>query len=345
MDTVPAASRSLTRLALLARTSLIATLASALVSVALLLAQVDIFLLHHPPLQLGDLAATALKATATVGTGLGIVSSIAGLVLRRINQRLAHAEQQRERVASVAGGIADQLQGAPEQVDRLSRGQGCAFPITVGVLGVSIVVATITYVPAHRIALAINNPVSSAPAAGGAMGALCHPPAPPAGFFTLTSAAGACWNYPRTWSILAGPAGQAGTVVAPNAQDYFTVFETTLSAFNALTPFRTRQTAVEIGQSVLGWSGTQLTITNDSTVPPQTTVMLGAHTWTEMDTAPNFTLTRGGTTFDVTLLLTRHASINFLVILMAPRATASAAFTTVFQPMLQSLTLVEPEKP
>jgi hypothetical protein len=152
------------RLAQLARTSFLAILASALISSLLLLIQIDVYLLNHPPAQLTDVVNALLKIMATAGTGLGILATVAGLVLRRINKRLAHAEQQRERVASVAGGIADKLQGVPEQVYRLSRGQGCTFPITVGVLGVSIVVATITYVPAQQIALALNNPLSSAPA-------------------------------------------------------------------------------------------------------------------------------------------------------------------------------------
>jgi virginiamycin B lyase len=163
MDTVPAASRSRTRLALLARTSYVTTLVSALLSAALLLTQVDIFLLNRPPLQLGAIASAALKATATAGTALGVLSATVSFILRRINIRLARAKQKREKVARVAGGLADRLQGAPEQVYRLSTGQGCAFPITLGVLGVSIVVATITFTPSQQIALVINNPISSTP--------------------------------------------------------------------------------------------------------------------------------------------------------------------------------------
>jgi hypothetical protein len=48
---------------------------------------------------------------------------------------------------------------------------------------------------------------------------------------------------------------------------------------------------------------------------------------------------RSGTTFDVMLLLTRHADINYLVIVMAPRDTTSADFSTFFQPLLRSLSL------
>jgi virginiamycin B lyase len=163
MEDMSAASRLRTRLALLARTSYLITLVSAVLSAALLLAQTDIYLLNRPPLQIGDFADTALKATATAGALLGALSAIVGFVLRRLNKRLARAEQRRERVARVAGGIADELQGAPEQVYRLSTGQGCAFPITVAVLGVSIVLATITYAPSQQIAFVFNNPISSTP--------------------------------------------------------------------------------------------------------------------------------------------------------------------------------------
>ena len=77
-------------------------------------------------------------------------------------------------------------------------------------------------------------------------------------------------------------------------------------------------------------------MTNASTLPPLTTVTLGANTWTEMEPAPNFTLRRGGTIVDATLVRTQHAGIYYLVTIMAQRDTASAAITTSFQPLLKS---------
>jgi streptogramin lyase len=149
------------RLALLARGSFVATIVTACLSVGLLLTQVDIYLLHHPPLPLDAIAGVALKTLATVGTVLGVVSTIVGFALRRISKRLAQAEQKRERAPSVVGNVAGTLQPAPQQLSRLQAGLGCAFPITVSVLGLSIVVATITYTPAQQVAVALNNPIAS----------------------------------------------------------------------------------------------------------------------------------------------------------------------------------------
>jgi streptogramin lyase len=146
---------------MLARASFIATLVTAAIAVMLVLAQVDIFLLNHPPVQLDAIAGAALKTLASIGTALGAAAAIGAFILGRINKRMAKAEQRRERTASVVGALADELQPAPEQYHRLSAGQGCAFPITVTVLGISIVVATFTYLPAQPVAAFLNNPITS----------------------------------------------------------------------------------------------------------------------------------------------------------------------------------------
>src|SRR5689334_21949460 len=94
-DVVSAPVKTHPRLTQLARASYIATAASALISVILFLIQVDVYLLNHPPIQVGDVAAAALKTVAALGTGLGVLATVVGLVLRRISKRLAQAEQKR----------------------------------------------------------------------------------------------------------------------------------------------------------------------------------------------------------------------------------------------------------
>jgi streptogramin lyase len=190
---------------MLARSSFVATIGAALISVVLLFTQADIYLLNHPPLQPGEVAGTALKAAATVGTALGVVATIVGVLLRRISTRLAQGEQKRERVPSVVGNIASTLQPVPEQLSRLSAGQGCAFPITVGVLGLSLVVATITYTPAQQVAVALNNPLG--PSASGGAQATATPKLP----------AGTVKEFP----IPTAYSGPAGITAGPDGNLWF----------------------------------------------------------------------------------------------------------------------------